>query len=121
MPRLALVDRDRDSRAICAAVLTHFGHHVSCWDHWPSAAIAAIEQPFDLVLFDPGPITEGLAVLHAKLRAEFPHQPVVIVSGAFAGSSRAPFTVDGAPLLLKPFSVAELIEAVNRTVGSAAD
>lgn len=119
MAHLALVDSDQDCRMICAAVLTQFGHEVSCFDD----VIAAARNPaqsFDAVVVDPGWSYRGQASVVDFLRQLFRATPLVVMSGGISGAPLAIRTHADVRVLAKPFAIETLFDAIDQLLATGA-
>jgi CheY-like chemotaxis protein len=113
--RLLVVDDDPEVRATVAQMLSEAGHAVDAVSSGRSALAALGTETFDLVVSDylmPG--MSG-AELIAQARLTRPEQPFLIVSG-FVDSEELLRTCPDIVRLGKPFTVGELLEAVERAV-----
>jgi CheY-like chemotaxis protein len=76
------------------------------------------QQPPDVILLDLlMPDMDGEAFLHAYRRRPGPHAPVIAFTALIDGTERAG-RLNVAGVLLKPFSVEELLTAVGHFAGS---
>ena len=118
--RIMVVDDDADVRAFLADTLESFGHAVVACDGGASALAAFDSAAPDLVLIDftmPGMNGADLARELRKLR---PGVPVAFVTG-YAETEQIETAVGGAaPILRKPFGVADLAKLVRVLVGAEA-
>jgi CheY-like chemotaxis protein len=109
------VDDDPLVLANTAAMLEDVGHRVRRAESAESALALLAQAPADLVISDhlmPG--MTGLELVRA-VRAQSPHQPVLLVSGfaEFEGGE-----ADDLMLLRKPFRQDELLKAVAAATGA---
>jgi CheY-like chemotaxis protein len=116
-PRAAtilVVDDDRDVRAFLSAALESMGHRVSVARDGPEG-LAKIKAALpDLVLLDYAmPIMHGADVARAAA-ADHPDLPIVFVTGYAETDQLEAALGRDAPLLRKPFTVAQLATMVQR-------
>jgi signal transduction histidine kinase/ActR/RegA family two-component response regulator len=118
--RLLLVEDDPRVRAATAASLQELGHDtLSCADPLLVEDIIADHGPFDLVITDM--LMPGLtgAELANRVLARWPDQPILFVTG-YAGDAAEFETVNREDVLRKPFTLAELDQAVRSHIRQAA-
>ena len=108
--RILLVEDEPELRETTAELLELLGHQVSaCGD--ASSALAALDGgEFDIMLTDISLPDLSGEVLAARALALRPGLRVIFASG-----QTPRFVLDGAQLLLKPFSIDQLVEALART------
>ncbi|MGA2245058.1 MAG: response regulator [Verrucomicrobiota bacterium] len=112
--RILLVEDDRHLRS-CFETLLGFDGHEVCSVGGGEAALVKLEQErFDLVLTDywmPRMNGDELAML---IKQKWPNLPIILASGSWHGVSTFQSSTPGVDCLLnKPFSMAELREAVE--------
>ena len=113
--RLLVVDDDSAVRATTARLLEAMGHSVDSVSHGTTALAALAAERFDLMIVDfamPG--MNGAELLH-KARQVRPDLRALVISGFSDTEALAASGVD-APILAKPFSSDQLLEAVGRAV-----
>ncbi|MPQ55367.1 PAS domain S-box protein [Duganella sp. FT27W] len=108
--RILLVEDEPELRETTAELLELLGHQVTaCGD--ASSALAALDGgEFDIMLTDISLPDLSGEVLAARALALRPGLRVIFASGQTPRSM-----LDGAQLLLKPFSIEQLVEALERT------
>jgi hypothetical protein len=119
--RILVIDDDPALIAFATHTLSEAGFEVLAATNGSGAAAAVGKHGIDLVITDLiMPESEGLETIR-HLRQEYPVLPIIAVSGAFGGQflkHALRFGVQAA--IQKPFSAAELLEAVRRTLGIGA-
>lgn len=111
--RILVVEDDEHVRRLVVEALGRDGHSVRGAADAEGALAIAREERFELVVSDvvmpgtPGPALVGL------LRAIQPSLAVLFISGYFESPDIDPRQVQGARLLLKPFSPEDLLAAVR--------
>ena len=115
-----VVDDEPLVRQSIERMLKFAGHNVVAVDNGEAALALLAERKFDVVMTDfsmPGMQGDQLV---ARIRQMLPHQPIILAT-AFAEE----FKVFGQPgssvdaLLLKPFSLQELKDAISRVLSPA--
>ena len=111
---ILVVDDDRDVRAFLSAALESMGHRVLVARDGAEGLARIKTGPPDLVLLDYAmPVMHGAEVARSA-RADYPNLPIVFVTGyADTGQLEAALGRE-APLLRKPFTVAQLAAMVER-------
>ena len=118
--QILVADDEPIVRCSIRIMLEHDGHVVSTADSGESALAQLTQRPYDLVITDfsmPGMHGDQLA---ARIRQIRPEQPIIMAT-AFVeeyeifGKEIGP--VDA--MLLKPFSLSELREAIERVLAPA--
>lgn len=117
MGRFLLIDHDHDFSALCAALLRQAGHSVVTTGVVPDKIEITTGEPYDLILFDPGAdITAGVGAVRARAA----DTPLLLLSGGFLSR---PGVAGGSPthfprcrLLAKPFSVGDLLAAIEKAL-----
>ncbi|MBA3975876.1 MAG: hypothetical protein C0504_16850 [Candidatus Solibacter sp.] len=107
-----LVDDQEEVRSYTAEVLRQLGYSVLAFDG-AHPALQAMEEPPSLLITDvvmPGIAGPELARLALE---RFPQLPVLFISGYTGPETQVPA---GSPFLPKPFTPAQLAEAVSRAV-----
>ena len=120
MTTILVIDDDDDIRDVISMTLVRAGCEVETamdGDQGLAAVKARLDSPFDLVISDvfmPG--KDGIEFL-GSLRQLYPNLPVIAVTGGFTGVKK-PYAdsmtaMGAAQSLLKPFTPAELLTAVE--------
>jgi signal transduction histidine kinase len=115
--RLLVVDDDSEVRATMAQMLSEAGHAVDAVASGRSALAALGHEAFDLVVTDYLMPEMSGAELITEARKTKPHQRFLIVSG-FADTEELTRTCPNTRRIGKPFTAAQLIEAVEQAVGA---
>jgi CheY-like chemotaxis protein len=106
--RILLVEDDENIRAVLAEVLESLGHSVCGTAATESeAVIAAAKCMPDLMIVDIG-LASGSGVAAVAHILQTGHVPHLFKSGV-----RPEYLANGAPVLRKPFSEAELIRSIE--------
>ncbi|MGA2246115.1 MAG: response regulator [Verrucomicrobiota bacterium] len=120
--RILLVEDDLHLRNCFENLLEYDGHEVHSVDGGEAALVKLEQEKFDLVLTDylmPQMNGDELARLIKQRR---PNLPVILASGSFQGTSTFQSSTPGVDCLLnKPFSLAELREAIIWAIDLHAD
>lgn len=123
MARILVVDDDAPIRNLVQTILATDGHEVFCAGDGKEAIRFLQESPFDLVITDLiMPEMEGLEMIR-KVRKQRPELKIIAMTGGGYGSARdyltwaKAFGVD--QTIMKPFSRAELLEAVTGTLAGS--
>jgi CheY-like chemotaxis protein len=114
--RLLVVDDDPAVRATTARMLEAVGHSVDSVSRGTTALAALTAEPFDLVIVDfamPGMNGAELLRQAHRVRADL---KALVISG-FSDTQALPASGVTAPILPKPFSSEQLLDAVNKAVG----
>ena len=125
MTRILVVDDDADVRAAARAILEDAGHEVVEAVDGAAGLRAYRDASFDLVLCDLFmPDVDGIELIRT-LRRGSPNVKVIAMSGgAFDGTldllDLAPY-LGAAEVLPKPFSLDELVRAVERVLRPSSD
>ncbi len=119
MARILVADDEPGMLSFLEKALTYAGHEVVLARDGEEAMKEIGRGVFDLMITDlrmPGP--EGLEII-GSVRKLFPELPVIAISGMrFAEEMLSVAKLLGAKATLKkPFSVTELLEAVEKAVG----
>ncbi|WP_323378357.1 PAS domain-containing protein [Skermanella mucosa] len=110
---ILLVDDDDSLRALTAHLLRDLGYAViEARSAETAIALAHLTDPLDLVVTDIMMPGDSGPVLGTRLRLDRPNLPVLFISG-----DREDTVPDGERLLRKPFSKAQLAEAVLERLG----
>jgi DNA-binding response OmpR family regulator len=119
-PLILIVDDDTAVRELLKLHLVGEGYEVRLADDAIVAGRSLMESPPDLMLVDIAmPYMDGIDfVATLKNDAAAPQVPIVFITGNAEVMSRAHAL--GAPCLKKPFSAAELLDAVRRELASRA-
>ncbi|HWQ11701.1 MAG TPA: response regulator [Roseiflexaceae bacterium] len=110
-PTILVVDDDRPSRELIAAILTEAGYHVEGAADGASALGRIATDPPDVLLLDYAmPRMSGRDVLQRLQQMGMQHLPVIVLSASLHAAS---CLAEGATLLVrKPFTLQELCDAV---------
>lgn len=124
MARILVIDDDPLLRRVMRRILERSGHDAMEAVDGVEGMRLVRESPPDLVVTDLlMPEKDGIETIQ-ELRAEFPHIPIVAVSGAGRIEEGGPLLdahLYGADAsLAKPFSAAELIEIVTLVLSERA-
>jgi CheY-like chemotaxis protein len=115
-----VVDDEPMVRQAIERMLKHMGHNVRSVDQGESALALLLERKFDIVMTDfsmPGMQGDELV---SRIRKMLPHQPIIVAT-AFGDQ----YKIFGKPsgkedaLLLKPFSLQELRDAIEHVLTPA--
>jgi DNA-binding NtrC family response regulator len=116
---ILVIDDEEMIRKMAARILESVGYHVHLSGYWEESRQTLRESAADikLVLLDLNlDDASGLELL-AAVRAEAPDLPVILSSGEMIDLSLIPPPLrTGIALLHKPYSAADLIEAVAAAV-----
>jgi two-component system OmpR family response regulator len=114
LPRVLVVEDDEAMARLLARVLRAAGFAVTVALDGRAGLAHAAGGVFELVLLDLGlPDIDGMTVL-ARMTADAPDQPVLVVSGLADGPTKVRCLELGAcDYLTKPFAVAELLARVR--------
>jgi DNA-binding NtrC family response regulator len=117
MPKILIVDDDRDLRQFLAEVLESDGFEVREAEDGPAALARVNEEPPALVILDISmPGLDGLTVL-SRMRTVVPRLPIVMVTSSVAVRTAVHAMHLGADdYLTKPFDSAELVLRVRRVL-----
>jgi len=114
--RVLVVDDDPDVRAFLADSLEGLGHEVAAFESGPEALAALPGWPADMALIDYAmPGMHGADVARAALALR-PDLPIVFVTGYAESEQLEDAAGRDAPVLRKPFTVADLAAAVESTL-----
>lgn len=112
--RILVADDSADLVLLCQAVLEDAGYEVVTATTGIAAIAAAEATPVDAAVLDvlmPGMSGDAIA---ARLRTATPTLPILLVTGDYGEQ----FVVDSpVPVLRKPFSPDQLVQAVNGLLG----
>jgi len=114
--RLLVVDDDPAVRATTARLLEAVGHSVDSVSHGTTALAAIAAEPFDLAIVDFAMPGMNGAELLQKARLVRPDLRSLVISGFSDTEALIASGVD-APILAKPFSSDQLLEAVGKAAG----
>jgi DNA-binding response OmpR family regulator len=116
-PRILVVDDDPAVTRFVSQVLRQAGFEVLTAEEGKQALSIVNRQSVDLVITDlVMPVQEGLETIRA-LRKTMPSLAIIAMSGAFGGQYLKPALHLGArTCLAKPFTTAELLDAVHKAL-----
>ena len=112
MRQLLIVDDDQDFLDLMFMALEARGYGVHTAPKVADAEAALNSTPIDLVITDLGLQDEGGLAFCARLQAERPELPVMVVTG-YAEARTAAVAVGARCVLLKPVTVEQLDEALT--------
>jgi two-component system, chemotaxis family, chemotaxis protein CheY len=120
MPLILVVDDEEYIRTLAKEVLELEGHVVVTSGSAKEALQLCQKRSFDLLVTDVQmPTMTGLELTRALQDARI-NVPILVISGTHSGRSlRAAASHGALGSLSKPFTVAELLGAVNKILGSA--
>jgi CheY-like chemotaxis protein len=117
LPRVLLVDDERDLLEVLAQELRQMGFEVTALDNGRAALEAVCCRRFDALITDlkmPG--MDGLEMLR-RLKQTDPHLPVIVITGyASDRARRACDAREAYGLLLKPFTLEDMRRMVEAAV-----
>jgi CheY-like chemotaxis protein len=117
LPRVLLVDDERDLLDVLAQELGEMGFDVTALDNGRAALDAVCCQQFDALITDlkmPG--MDGLEMLR-RLKQTAPHLPVIVITGYASDRARGVFDAREAyGLLLKPFTLEDMRRMVEAAI-----
>lgn len=118
MRHILVVDDEQPIRELCARVLTRAGYRVTSAVDGVEAVRLVKDETFDLIVCDLRmPVVSGLEVLEAA-KALRPAIAVVLITGFGTHEMTARALQSGADTIVtKPFSPAELLDAVRKSLG----
>jgi DNA-binding NtrC family response regulator len=109
---ILVVDDEEPVRRLVVEVLEDAGYRVAAADRVRTALPYLDDPSLDLIVSDIRmPEESGLALLGAA-REQRPGLPVILMTGAAGPVARGRAAAQGAQLLDKPFTFAELVSAV---------
>jgi CheY-like chemotaxis protein len=111
--RILVIDDDHEVRSFLAASLEDLGHEVTEAEGGAEALARLDEAEPDLVLLDFAMPGMNGAEFARAARAQRPHLPIVFVTGYAESEQLEAALGPGAPLLRKPFTLAQLAAAVD--------
>lgn len=119
--RILVVEDDRQVRDFVAAALesARRAFEIVKASNGREASERLVAGKFDLVLTDLNmPVVNGIELVR-EIRTRYPDLPIVLMSGASAEwrSELEREGFDDLPLLMKPVSVAQLVEVVTGVLG----
>lgn len=112
--RVLIVDDDQAIRDAFQLALEEEGYQVSVAEHG-QAALNSIEQGApEIILLDIRmPVMDGRAFARFYRQMPGPHAPIIVVT-ATTDTEQSLADIGAAAYLLKPFSVAELLQTIDR-------
>lgn len=119
MARILVADDEPSAREFVIRGLQTGGHHVEGAEDGLRALELLAERPFDLLLTDivmPGLDGIGLAL---KAASDHPQMRILMMTG-YPGQRQRAYNLEALihRVLSKPFSLAELLEAVTETLAA---
>jgi CheY-like chemotaxis protein len=119
-PRILVADDEPCIRALMSAVLRHAGYRVDTVQDGVLAWAALQAEPYELLITDYNmPRATGIDLVR-NLRSAHMNLPVIMVTGALpVGELAQNPSLRLAATLEKPFDVAELLDAVGKTLAAA--
>lgn len=121
MARILIAENELALREFIARGLERRGHSVLAMDDGATAAEALKDQNFDLLLTDIDmPIMDGIALV-SLVAPNHPSMKIVVMSGHEHQLERAQdMTRVVARVIAKPFTIAEICDAVEETIDGPA-
>ncbi|WP_179277154.1 response regulator [Actinoplanes regularis] len=118
--RALVVEDEPAVRDLVVRILERHGYHVVAADNGPFALEVLQEHPVDIVISDViMPEMSGPELIR-RLHQQHPRLPVVFMSGYSDGLLAAQDMIDSdIPLVQKPFTAAELLNAVHQGLQTA--
>ena len=117
MARILIMDDEEEIRSIIRRALTMAGHEIIEAEDGAVGLRLFQASSFDMVITDLlMPEKEGIETI-LELREEHPDLRILVVSGGMAGDREGPLadavSLGADAAVAKPFTVAELLEAVD--------
>ena len=114
MAQILIVEDDLGMRRSLSMALEHAGHKVHAVSNGVEAMAALPDQHFDLLLTDIiMPDLDGVEMAR-QARTHDPELRVTFITGFAVGAELARVAeIDGARVIAKPFSLAELVDKIN--------
>ena len=115
--RILVVDDDRDIRTLSATALIRFGYKVDTAEDGAEGWETLAASNYNLLITDHSmPKVSGIELVK-KLRSAQMDLPVLLVSGAIPTEEiRQNLSLQLAATLLKPFTIAELLDTVEKVL-----
>ena len=120
MARILVIDDEPDIRALLDEVLKSAGYEVILAANGREAVMRQRSSPADLLITDLYvPNLEGLEIIR-EFRSHFPEVVIIAMSGTTAALSMLPVAqqLGALGILHKPFLPGELIDVVEKALGS---
>lgn len=118
MPRILIVDDDKDLLTIVKSFLTKKGYDVAIFSDWNLALESLHTSPPQVILLDvflTG--VDGLEVCRTlKSTAYTKHIPVIILSGYPRIAESAIYEYGANDFISKPFEVNELVSTIHKVI-----
>ena len=118
MARILVAEDEAPVREFVVRALEHAGHEVTSVGDGQRAVETLITARFDLLVTDiVMPEMDGIT-LALKVSKDWPHMPILMMTGYAAERQRA-HNLDALihKVISKPFSLTELLEAVDEALG----
>ena len=117
MPRILIIDDDRDMRVALRMMLEHEGHRVREASNGEEGLLIFSQDPTDLVITDVMmPEKDGMETMLA-LKSDYPDVKIIVMSGKDKESLPIAEEFGAAYTLFKPFRQSELVKALNAAFG----
>ncbi|GAB1693334.1 PAS domain S-box protein [Krasilnikovia sp. M28-CT-15] len=116
--RILVVEDDAEVRRITVRILEGEGYQVSQAEHGRAALERIQRRPFDLLLTDVIMPEMSGSRLAETVRIQYPGVRILLISGYSEETAKVQHLVlDGIPLIHKPFTADELLDAVRQALG----
>ncbi|RZU49250.1 PAS/PAC sensor hybrid histidine kinase [Krasilnikovia cinnamomea] len=120
--RVLVAEDDPEVRRIAVRILETNGYQVSQAEHGRAALDRIHRRPFDLLITDVIMPEMSGSRLAETVRMQYPGLRILLISGYSEETARVQHLVmDGVPLIHKPFTAVELLDAVRQALGVTAD
>lgn len=119
MPRILVVEDEKDVREFLQEELSDVGYSVSAVKDGVQAIVTAAEQSFDLVLLDmlmPG--LDGIQTIKVLQKIQ-PLMPIIGLTGYVGRGYMAQASAFGVTCLSKPLDMEELLREINDALAVA--
>jgi CheY-like chemotaxis protein len=118
MPRILIIDDEKNVADTCAQVLSSAGHRVATAKDGHAGITLLRSEPADLILTDLDMPYGGVRAI-ATLRKLHPKIPIIVMSGAGKSELDTAAILGAHRTLAKPFTPQELIAAVAELLPEA--